>query len=40
MLMDPFPCEDTFTRVPQIAARIDSILDQPEALLDDETLSQ
>ena len=40
MLIDHYPREDVFARVPQMAARIDPVLTQLDGLLDDDALYQ
>lgn len=40
MLIDQYPREDVFARVPQMAARIDAVLTKLDQLLDDDALYQ
>src|SRR5947199_8464381 len=40
MLIDRYPKEDIFARVPKMAERIDPVLQQLDRLLDDDTLYQ
>jgi transposase, IS5 family len=40
MLIDRYPVEDIFARVPQMIARIDPVLKQLDRLLDDDALYQ
>lgn len=40
MLIDRYPKEDIFARVPKMTQRIDPVLQQLDRLLDDETLYQ
>ena len=40
MLIDRYPQEDVFARVPQMAARIDPVLQQLDRLLDDDQVYQ